>query len=403
MLGSIAEGMTRVANLLEGTDVLATVSAFRSMSVEIEGPHNGNLMIRGAGLRGLRRPEADLDLGNSGTAMRLLSGVLAGQTFASRLTGDPSLSGRPMRRVIDPLTRMGASITATSAGTPPLSVRPARFLKGIRYVLPVASAQVKSAVLLAGLYAQGETCVEEPRPTRDHTERMLAGFGYPCESGQGEVCIQGGGRLSGTDIDVPADLSSAAFFIVAATIAPGSQLRLIDVGVNPTRTGVIDILRRMGASITTENERLVCGEPVADIVVRHAPLKGIDVPVELVPLAIDEFPVLCVAAACARGTTKLRGAGELRHKESDRIASVVKGLRVLGIDADEFADGMDITGGHFGGGSVDSAGDHRVAMAFCMAGLRADAVIHVRDCGNIATSFPGFLETAAGCGLRISD
>lgn len=403
MLGSIAEGATRVSNLLEGSDVLATVAAFRQMSVEIEGPENGCLSITGVGLRGLAAPTDSLDLGNSGTAMRLLTGLLAGQQFGSRLTGDASLSGRPMRRVVDPLTQMGASITSTARGTPPLDVHAVDSLKGIEYALPVASAQVKSAVLLAGLYARGKTCVEEPRPTRDHTERMLAGFGYPCERNGRSVCVQGGGNLYGSVIDVPADLSSAAFFIVASTIAPGSQLRLSGVGMNPTRTGVIDILRRMGASIEMEGERVVCGEPVADIVVRYAPLKGIDVPLDLVPLSIDEFPVLCIAAGCARGTTTIRGAAELRHKESDRISSMVSGLRALGISTEEFEDGMSITGGEMTGGSVDSFGDHRVAMSFCIAGLRASTRIEVGDCGNITTSFPGFLRTVSDCGLRISD
>jgi len=403
MLGSIAEGTTRVANILEGTDVLATVAAFRKMSVTIEGPENGHLSVEGVGLSGLGAPTGEIDLGNSGTAMRLLAGLLAGQRFHSRLTGDASLSARPMRRVIDPLARMGASIIPAEHGTPPLDVHPAGPLRGIRYTLPVASAQVKSAVLLAGIYATGETCVDEPRPTRDHTERMLAGFGYPCERKDGSVCIRGGGRLNGTDIDVPADLSSAAFFIVASTLAPGSELTLAGVGVNPTRAGVIDILRSMGASIELERERLVCGEPVADIVVRYAPLRGVDVPVELVPLSIDEFPILCVAAACARGKTTIRGAAELRHKESDRISSMVAGLRALGIGVEEFEDGMRITGGEPSGGSVDSSGDHRIAMAFCVAGLRAGSRIEVRDCGNIATSFPGFLQIASDCGLRVSE
>lgn len=403
MLGCIADGTTRVTNLLEGTDVLCTIEAFQSMSVAIEGPENGSLTIQGVGLHGLGSPAGVLDLGNSGTAMRLLTGLLAGQQFESRLGGDESLSARPMRRVIDPLNQMGANIDSTVRGTPPLTVRSAGRLKGIHYVLPVASAQVKSAVLLAGLYAAGETCVEEPRPTRDHTERMLSGFGYPCRRADGKVCLSGGGRLVGSHIDVPADLSSAAFFIVASAIAPGSQLRLPGVGVNPTRTGIIEILRRMGASIELHSEREICGEPVADMVVRYARLRGVEVPAELVPLAIDEFPALCIAAACASGSTTIRGAAELRHKESDRISSMVAGLRLLGIDVEEFPDGMRITGGAMQGGTLDSFGDHRVAMAFCVAGLRSHARIRIRDCGNIMTSFPGFLRTASACGFEISE
>ena len=403
ILGAVAEGLTEVTNLLEGTDVVATVEAFRQMGVGIEGPHNGRLAIGGVGLYGLSAPGGELNLGNSGTAMRLMTGLLAGQVFNSTLTGDESLSSRPMRRVTEPLTLMGARIETTAGGTPPLVVHPVNGLDGIRYTLPVASAQVKSAILLAGLYAQGETCIDEPVPTRDHTERMLNGFQYPCDrSGRG-ICLFGGGRLQPMKIDVPADISSAAFFIVAAAIAPTAVLRLRGVGVNPTRTGVLEVLRLMGASIAVENEHQVCGEPVADIVVQSAPLSGIEVPAELVPLAIDEFPVICIAAACARGNTTIRGASELRHKESDRISAMVNGLRELGIDARELEDGMSIEGGDVSGGCVQSAGDHRIAMAFSVAGLRARSGIEIRDCGNIATSFPGFLQVANRCGIRIHD
>ena len=403
ILGAVAEGLTEVTNLLEGADVLATIAAFRQMGVEIEGPDNGRLAIAGVGLRGLSAPGGELDLGNSGTAMRLMTGLLAGQAFKSILTGDESLSSRPMRRVTEPLALMGALIETTAGGTPPLVVHPVNGLNGIRYALPVASAQVKSSILLAGLYATGETCIEEPVPTRDHTERMLNGFLYPCETSSAGICLSGGSRLHPMGIDVPSDISSAAFFIVAAAIAPAASLRLRGVGVNPTRTGVLEILRLMGAAIDVENEQQVCGETVADIVVRSAPLKGIDVPVELVPLAIDEFPAICIAAACARGSTTIRGAAELRHKESDRIKAMVNGLRELGIDARELEDGMRIAGGDMTGGCVDSAGDHRIAMAFSVAGLRARTGIEIRDCGSIGTSFPGFLETANRCGIRIHD
>ena len=403
ILGAIAEGHTGVTNLLQGTDVLATIEAFRRMGVEIEGPANGDLSIRGVGLTGLRAPNGALDLGNSGTAMRLMAGLLAGQNFTSTLVGDESLSNRPMKRLTEPLTRMGAHIETTARGTSPLIVHPVKRLTGIHYRLPVASAQVKSAILLAGLYANGETCIEEPVRTRDHTERMLNGFQYPCKTSSAGICLSGNGRLCGAIIDVPSDLSSAAFFIVAATIAPDAVLRLSAVGINPTRTGVLDILRLMGASIDLENKRQACGEPVADIVVRTATLKGVEIPVELVPLAIDEFPVICIAAACARGDTTIRGAAELRHKESDRILAMVNGLRSLGIEVQEYEDGMTIHGGTLNGGSVASAGDHRIAMAFSVAGMRARSAIEIQDCGSISTSFPGFLEIAAKCGLRIHD
>ncbi len=401
MLGSLAEGVTRVTGFLEGEDSLATLRAFRAMAVEIEGPEQGRVTIHGVGMHGLRQPEGPLDLGNSGTSMRLLAGLLAGQGFEVTLTGDESLSSRPMRRVTEPLTRMGARIETTPAGTAPLHIHPVETLHGIDYEMPVASAQVKSAILLAGLYAEGETCVTEPAPTRDHTERMLRGFGYPVQRNGSRVCLTGGGRLGACDIDVPADISSAAFFLVGASIAPGSELVLEHVGINPTRDGVITILRLMGADIEVSNERDVGGEPVADLRVRHAPLKGIRIPEELVPLAIDEFPALFVAAACAEGETVLTGAAELRVKESDRIQVMADGLRVLGIEAEPTPDGIRIVGGRLGGGEVLSHGDHRIAMAFAMAGLRAAGTIRIKDCANVNTSFPGFARLAQEAGLRL--
>lgn len=401
ILGSIAQGKTTVNGVLHGTDVLATVEAFRKMGVNITAPNGGTLSIEGVGLNGLSPPQGELDLGNSGTAMRLMAGLLAGQKFGTRLIGDESLSARPMRRVTDPLTQMGARVETGPQGTPPLTIHPVRGLNGIHYVLPVASAQVKSALLLAGLYAKGETCIEEPVPTRDHTERMLRGFGYACtHQGQG-ICINGAGALQGREIDVPADLSSAAFFIVAATIAENSMLRLLHVGVNPTRTGLLAILQKMGAVIRIERRREVCGEPVADLQVESARLTGIDVPREQITLAIDEIPILCVAAACADGVTTLRGAAELRHKESDRISCMVDGLRGVGIEVEEYADGMSIRGGDIRGGLVRSCGDHRIAMAFCMAGIKARSSIEIADCGSIATSFPDFFETARNSGVNI--
>jgi 3-phosphoshikimate 1-carboxyvinyltransferase len=402
MLGSLATGETRVSGFLEGEDSLATLAAFRAMGVQIDGPEAGEVRIQGVGLHGLRPPPDKLYLGNSGTSMRLVSGLLAGQAFDSILTGDASLSGRPMQRVVGPLTRMGAHIDATPAGTAPLLIHGGADLSGIDYVMPVASAQVKSSVLLAGLYARGRTCVTEPAPTRDHTERMLAGMGYPLQREHDRVCLEGGHALHGITIDIPADISSAAFFLVGASIAAGSDLQLEHVGMNPTRTGVIDILRHMGADIAVSNERDVGGEPVADLQVRPAPLQGIDIPPELVPLAIDEFPVIFIAAACAQGRTVLTGAGELRVKESDRIQVMADGLNVLGVSAEATPDGMIIEGGPVGGGCVDSHGDHRIAMAFAMAALRAQGAIEILDCANVNTSFPGFVELAGAAGLDIA-
>lgn len=401
MLGSLADGVTQISGFLEGEDSLATLSAFRSMGVQIEGPVEGRVTIHGVGIDGLRQPSAPLDLGNSGTSMRLMSGLLAGQRFDATLVGDRSLSTRPMKRVIEPLAQMGAQIGSDEGGTAPLKIHPVAALHAIDYELPVASAQVKSCLLLAGLYADGDTCVSEPAPTRDHTERMLRGFGYPVEREGNRICVRGGGRLTACDIDVPADISSAAFFLVGASIAPDSDLVLEHVGMNPTRDGVITILRLMGANIEVTNQREVGGEPVADLRVRTAPLHGIEIPVDQVPLAIDEFPVLFVAAACAEGATVLTGAEELRVKESDRIQVMADGLQTLGVDARPTDDGIVIQGGRIGGGHVDSHGDHRIAMAFTIAGLRANGEITIDDCANVNTSFPRFVELAGGVGSKV--
>ncbi|MCX7082825.1 MAG: bifunctional prephenate dehydrogenase/3-phosphoshikimate 1-carboxyvinyltransferase [Methylococcales bacterium] len=402
MLGSLADGVTLVKGFLEAEDALATLQAFRDMGVEIEGPVDGCLTIHGVGKHGLKAPKNDLYLGNSGTSMRLLSGLLAGQPFNSVLTGDKSLSGRPMKRVTEPLALMGADIKATEKGTAPLYITgKAGQLQGIDYAMPMASAQVKSCLLLAGMYAEGETSVTEPAPTRDHTERMLSGFSYPVKQQGSKVTITANGKLTAADIDVPSDISSAAFFMVGASIAPGSDLLLKHVGINPTRTGVIDILRLMGANIEVLNERVVGGEPVADLHVVYSPLTGIDIPEALVPLAIDEFPVLFVAAACAKGQTRLSGAEELRVKESDRIQVMADGLQILGVDAQPTEDGMVIQGGAIGGGVVTSHGDHRIAMAFSIAGLRADAPITILDCANVNTSFPEFKDLVHRLGLAL--
>jgi 3-phosphoshikimate 1-carboxyvinyltransferase len=401
MLGSLADGRTVVNGFLEGEDSLATLSAFRAMGVQISGPEAGKVQIEGVGLHGLQAPATALNLGNSGTSMRLMSGLLAGQAFSSTLTGDVSLSSRPMKRVVGPLTTMGAHIDASADGTAPLTIHGGLTLAGIDYDMPVASAQVKSSLLLAGLYARGQTCVSEPAPTRDHTERMLAGMGYPVQRAGKRVCIEGGHTLHGIAIDVPADISSAAFFLVGASIAAGSNLLLAHVGMNPTRTGIIDILQRMGADISVMNERDVGGEPVADLRVQSAPLHGIEIPPQLVPLAIDEFPVIFVAAACAQGRTVLTGAEELRVKESDRIQVMADGLQTLGIDAQPTPDGMVVEGGTLAGGCVGSHGDHRIAMAFSMAALCAQGEIEITDCANVNTSFPAFVELARRAGLKV--
>lgn len=402
MLGALAEGVTEVSGFLEGEDCLCTLSAFRAMGVRIEGPQDGRVVIHGVGLHGLQAPAEPIYLGNSGTSMRLLAGLLAGQAFDVTMGGDESLSRRPMRRVSEPLSRMGAVIETTANGTPPLTIRGGQSLRGIDYEMPVASAQVKSSLLLAGLYAQGRTCITEPAPTRDHTERMLTGFGYAVERHGSTVCVEGGGRLSATNIDVPGDISSAAFFLVGAAISPGSDLTLEHVGMNPTRVGVINILRAMGAHIEVLNERVVGGEPVADLRVRYSPLKGIRIPPDQVPLAIDEFPALFIAAACAQGETVLTGAEELRVKESDRIQVMADGLNILGVDARPTPDGMIIRGGGMGGGRIDSRGDHRIAMSFAMAALRAGGEIVIDDCANVRTSFPNFVELARRAGLKLS-
>lgn len=407
MLGAIADGVTEVSGFLEGADAISTMNVFRALGVRVEGPHEGRVTVYGVGRDGLRAPSSDLDCGNAGTAMRLLMGLLAGQQFGCRLIGDESLTRRPMRRVAAPLSMMGARIE-TRDGMPPVVIHPSGGLRGIDYRMPMASAQVKSAILLAGLYADGTTSVTEPAPTRDHTERMLGGFGVQVARQGATVSLEGGQRLRACRIDVPADISSAAFFLVGASIAEGSDLTIEHVGMNPTRTGVLEILRLMGASIEVLNAHEVGGEPVADLRVRSASLRGIDVPAGLVPLAIDEFPALFVAAACAEGKTVVTGAEELRVKESDRIAVMADGLGALGIDARATPDGMIIqgrgaNGAVFSAGEVDSHGDHRIAMSFAMAALRAAGPLRIRETLNVATSFPGFPGLSARAGLAVRE
>jgi len=401
MFASLAEGTSHISGFLDGEDSLNTLRAFQSMGVSIEGPADGKVIIHGVGMSGLTPPKKTLDLGNSGTSMRLLAGLLAGQKFDVELSGDASLSKRPMKRVTDPLTAMGAKVDTAESGRPPLKITGNQSLKSFSYQMPMASAQVKSCCLLAGLYAQGKTCVTEPAVTRDHTERMLKAFGCDVEVNDSTACVTGPAKLIATDIDVPADISSAAFFMVGASIADDSDIVLEHVGINPTRTGVIDILKLMGADITLSNQQEIGGEPVADIRIKSAKLKGIHIPEDLVPLAIDEFPVLFVAAACAEGQTVVTGAEELRVKESDRIQVMADGLQALGVDANATDDGMIIQGGVIGSGAVNSHDDHRIAMAFAMAALCAGGDIQIDDCDNVNTSFPGFAELAASCGLSV--
>ena len=401
ILGSIADGVTEVSGFLEGEDALNTVAAFREMGVTIIGPEAGKLTLYGVGKAGLQAPRKPLYMGNSGTAMRLLSGLLAAQSFDSELTGDESLNGRPMERVITPLTRMGAAIDSDCDGTPPLQISGGLRLQGIDYTLPMASAQVKSCVLLAGLYAHGRTTVTEPAVTRDHTERMLRTMGVKVASERGCISIEGGQQLQGTSIQVPADLSSAAFVILAVLLANDADVLIENVGVNPTRTGVIDILKSMGGDITLQNRHLLGDEPVADIRVKSSALSGSAVDPALVSLAIDEFPVLFVAAAAADGKTVFSGIGELRVKESDRIAAMATGLRALGIQVDETKDGAVVYGARFSGGLVDSFGDHRIAMALAVAACTADGPVVVTDVDAVQTSFPGFEELMGGLGANI--
>lgn len=401
MLGAIADGITEVDGFLYGEDNLATMAAFHAMGVKIERPAVDRLIIHGVGKHGLKVPKYALDLGNSGTAMRLLIGLLAGQGFEVELTGDASLRKRPMARIADPLIQMGAKISLTERGRPPVHIHSVHGLKGMTYTLPIASAQIKSALLLAGLYAQETTTIVEPAPSRDHTERMLQSMGYPIDWRAPQVSLSSHGKLKGMPIHVPGDLSSAAFFMVAACITPGSDLIIEAVGINPSRTGILNILKEMGANIEVLNEYKMGCEPVADLRIRYSVLHGIKIPKAWVPLAIDEFPVILIAAACAQGETLLEGAEELRVKESDRIQAMVDGLTAVGITAQALSDGCRIQGGSIKGGAVDSLGDHRIAMAFAVAGLVSKAPITIKDCANVATSFPTFIDLAMHLGLNI--
>ncbi len=399
ILASLADGVSDCRGFLDSADTRATMAALRRMGVRII-QEDKYLSIHGAGLHGLSAPPDILDLGNSGTSARLLLGALAGQRFASTLTGDESLVRRPMRRVAEPLNTMNADVRITPEGTLPAHIPGNRRLRGIDYELPVASAQLKSALLLAGLYAEGRTVITEPAPTRDHTERLLAQFACPVKRSGKRITIESG-VLQANDIRIPGDISSAAFFLVAGCIVPGSDLLIEGVGVNPTRSAVLDILKLMGADITISNVVEEEGEPRADLRVKYRPLHGISIPVALVPGAIDEFPAIMAAACYAAGETVLSGAQELRVKESDRIQALADGLERTGITVQTRPDGLSVTGGRPGEGTVDSHGDHRIAMAFSLAGLGAAGPLTVRDCKNVDTSFPGFTACAAEVGWEI--
>jgi 3-phosphoshikimate 1-carboxyvinyltransferase len=402
MLGAIAEGTTEINGFLEAGDCRATLAALQSLGAGVDRSVPGTIRMRGAGLRGLRAPAGPLDLGNSGTSMRLLAGLLAGQAFDSVLVGDASLMQRPMDRVALPLARMGAAI-GTVHGRPPVAIAGGRILRGCDHVLETPSAQVKSALLLAGLYADGATRVREPGISRDHTERMLPAFGVPVQRAAGAAGVTGADRLEAARIDVPGDFSSAAFFIVAGLIAGRGPLVIRGVGVNPTRSALIEILRAMGGDIRLHALADAGAEPRADIEVRPSALTGIAVPASLVPIAIDELPVLFAAAAVATGETVVAGAGELRVKESDRLAAMADGLAAVGVACERLPEGLRIRGGPVAGGTVDSFGDHRVAMAFAVLGAAAQSPIAVRGVQNVATSFPGFAAVARAAGLELAE
>ncbi len=393
MLGSLASGTTRITNFLRGEDNFSTMQAFRAMGVPID-DDGQTVVVHGVGLHGLQEPFDVLDCGNSGTTIRLMTGLLSGQRFFSVLTGDQYLRKRPMKRVSEPLRRMGAQIAGRAQGTmAPLAITGSP-LHGISYDSPIASAQVKSALMLAGLYAAGETTVTEPSLSRDHSERMFRFFGADLDTLPNGVVVRGGAELRGQEIMVPGDISSAAFFMVAALIVPGSELLIRNVGINPTRTGIIDILQAMGGDITLLEPREVSGEPVADLLVRSSRLKGIAIGGDLVPRAIDEFPAISVAATLAEGTTVITDARELRVKETDRIAAMAANLRAIGAaSVEETEDGMVIQGTEtLAGGNVTSCGDHRIAMALSIAALASRSAVEVDDVSCVATSFPGFYQ-----------
>ena len=402
ILASIADGESEINGYLNSDDCLSTLRALKKLGVRIEKINSTKIIVNGVGLDGLTSPEMDLDLGNSGTSMRLLAGLLSGQSFDTTLVGDNSLSSRPMKRIIYPLSLMGANIQS-NRGFPPLTIKAVRHLEAINYEIPIASAQVKSAILFSALYTKGHSVIKENNITRDHTEKMFSLMDISMMKKDGSITIKGKQTPKASSIDIPADLSSASFFIVAALISKNSELLITDVGINPTRCGILSILREMGANIEVYNKRFMSGELIADISVRSSKLKGIDISPEYVPLSIDEFPILFIAAAMADGVTKFSGIHELRVKESDRISSMVTGLKTLGIKVDEQKSGAIIKGGNISGGIVNSNGDHRIAMAFAIAGSRAKEIIRIIDTDVVNTSFPDFLKILKNSGIDISE
>lgn len=404
IIASIAKGVTNITGFLQGEDSLATLKAFQDMGVEIE-RENSNVKINGVGMYGLKKPAESIYLGNSGTSIRLISGILSAQKFNSQLYGDKSLCNRPMNRIIIPLTKMGAKIYSKKDDNPPLYIESVNTLNAINYELPVASAQIKSSILLAGLYAKGKTVIKEPAITRDHTEKMLKNFGYDVDNNNGEISINGGGELKSCNIKIPSDISSAAFFIVAGMIAKDSNLTIKDVNINHTRIGVIKILKLMGGYIKISNKRICTGELIADINVKYSKLKGILIPKDLVPLAIDEFPIIFIAASCAKGKTILTGAKELRVKESDRIQAMAQGLNIMGIENEVLEDGIIIEGGVFTKPAtiIDSHLDHRIAMSFAIASLRCEHTIEISEVDNVKTSFPNFVNICQKIGMNIKE
>lgn len=406
MLGALAEGETVVDGWLESEDCLRTLEVLEQLGVSIERPYPGRVVIHGVGLRGFKPPEGPLDFGNSGTGLRLMVGVLAGQGFDVVLTGDESLQRRPMERIVGPLNEMGARVEYAQGGTPPLYVMGSMGqaqLRGIDYTMPIASAQVKSCLLLAGLFTDEDVVIKESGITRDHTERLLGSFGVTVEKSGNCVKLVGNRRLTAANVQISGDFSSAAFFIVAATLSPGSDLLIKQVGVNPTRIGLVPILRKMGADIIFENESYLGTEPLADIRVKYAELKGIEVPKQWVASAIDELPVLAIAAAFAKGKTHIRHAGDLKYKESDRIKVMATGLRQLGIEVQDHEDGLTVLGSKLQGGVIDSHFDHRVAMSFTIGGHCGTKQVIIRDTKNVATSFPNFVATAQSLGMEVQE
>lgn len=393
MMGAIAEGVTEIDNFLPGEDCIATIRAFENMGVYIEGAGTNSVKVHGVGLDGLREPVDVLDMSNSGTSMRLISGILAGQPFYSVMTGDDSLRIRPMKRIAEPLRLMGARVYGRKGDVAPLTIVGGG-LKSIHYETPVASAQIKSCILLAGLFADGETVVAEPAESRDHTERMLRSFGAEVVSHGLSRKMKGRPSLAGHRITVPGDVSSASYFLVAAMLCPDSELVIRNVGINPTRAGLLDALEEMGGQISLENHREESGEPIADLHVRSSQLKGGDFSSDLIVTMLDEIPLLAVAATQADGETRIRDAAELRVKETDRIAATVSELRKLGAQVEELDDGMIIAGGgRLKGGQCESHGDHRMAMSLAVAGLISETGTTIHDVACINTSFPGFWET----------